>query len=305
MRDAQVAKLAGKQFNRISRAQLLSLGLSAPVIHRRVASGQYVIVEEGVLAIAPVLEHDPWGVWSGATLTSPRSVLYRKSAGAAWGFWGLPRVRETIVRPGSGGPRRHGRILVYRSGTLSGDCTTLRGIPITQPSRTLLDLACEVSARALARSVREAVRLGLTSTREIGDTIGAHRGGRGVRRLASTIARYSGLPIERARSGAEIRAMETLRDADFALPRLNIDIAGEEADLSWASLRLIIEIDGGPFHLDRGEDRRKQGRWESLSWTVRRISADDVYERPEVLLALASASNVPRGITGATMRDVR
>lgn len=72
-------------------------------------------------------------------------------------------------------------------------------------------------------------------------------------------------------------------------------IAGEEADLSWLRTRLIVEIDGGPFHLDRGEDARKQGVWEAAGWTVRRIPSDDVYDRPHRLLALLDALNVREG----------
>jgi hypothetical protein len=151
-----------------------------------------------------------------------------------------------------------------------------------------------VSERALARAVREAVRLKLTTIAAIADCLGRHRGRRGSRRLLAVTARYTGLPIERARSGAEIRALEVLRGAGYALPRLNARIAGEEADLSWPT-KVLIEIDGGPFHLDVGEDARKQACWERGGWTVRRISSDDVYERPGRLLALAAALNVPDG----------
>ena len=83
--------------------------------------------------------------------------------------------------------------------------------------------------------------------------------------------------------------MEILRDAGRPLPRLNVRLAGEEADLSWSRRRLIIEIDGGPFHLDAGEDARKQQAWEAAGWEVRRIPADDVYERPQRLLDLCDA----------------
>ena len=81
--------------------------------------------------------------------------------------------------------------------------------------------------------------------------------------------------------------MEILRDAGRTLPKLNQRIGGEETDLHWGSRRLIIEIDGGPFHLDVGEDARKQAIWESAGWTVRRLPSDAVYEQPEHLLALA------------------
>jgi hypothetical protein len=295
VRDAHVAQLAGQQFNRISRRQLVQLGLSDAAIAHRVAAGRLVVVHEGVFAVAPVLEHDDWGCWMAATLTAPGTVLSQVSAAAAWGLWSLPRSFETVTRPGRGGPRRHGGVLVYRSSTLAGECTRLRGIPITSVARTLLDLASGVSDRALARALREAVRLELISLAVLGDALGRYRGRRGSCRLAATVARYSGLPLERARSGAEIRALEVLRGGGRALPRLNARVAGEESDLSWPAARLIIEIDGGPFHLDVGEDARKVAVWEAAGWTVRRISSDDVYERPQRLLELSQPANVPEG----------
>ena len=285
--------MASRQFNRVARRQLLALGIGEQSIAYRVSTGELVAVEEGVYAVAPVLEHDEWGRWMAATLTSPGTVLSHTSAAAASGFWSLPRPVETVTRPGRGGPRRHGGVLVHRSSCLEGETTLLHGIAITTAPRTLLDLAPGASDRALARALREAVRLDLTSLHAVGDALGRHRGRRGARRLAATVARYMGLPLERARSGAEVRAMETLRAAGRPLPKLNAKIAGEEADLSWSGPRLIIEIDGGPFHLDVGEDARKQAAWERAGWTVRRVSSDDVYERPSVLLELAPPPSVP------------
>jgi Protein of unknown function (DUF559) len=305
MWDVRVAELAGRQFNRVSRSQLVELGMSDDAISRRLAAGRLVSVEMGVFAVPPLLEHDEWGRWMGSTLTAPGSALSHASAAAAYGFWTLPRQFESITRAGSGGPRRHGGVLVYRSSVLNGDCTELRGIPITRVARVLLDLARMVSDRALARSLREAVRLNLVTLDAIGETLGRHRGRRGSRRLADAVARYSGLPLQRARSGAEIRALEILRQAGRQQPDLNVRIAGEEADLSWRPSRLIVEIDGGPFHLDEGEDARKRARWEAAGWRVRRISSDDVYEEPGHLLALVPPPNVPRTLENRILRDVR
>jgi Protein of unknown function (DUF559) len=293
MRDVRVAELAGAQFNRVSRVQLVALGLGDAAIAHRVAAGRLVIVEEGVFAVAPVLDHDDWGRWMAATLTAPGSVLSHASAAAAWGIWTAARQFETVTRPGNGGPRRHGGVLAFRSSTLAADSTVLRGVPITSVPRTLLDLAPKASGRALARAVREAVRLDLTTVGALADGMGRYHRRRGSRRLAATLARYTGLPLERARSGAEVRALEILRTAGRPLPKLNIRIAGEEADLSWLPRRLIVEIDGGPFHLDAGEDARKQTRWEAAGWTVRRLSSDDVYEHPRRLLDIAPPANVP------------
>jgi hypothetical protein len=277
----------------VSRTQLEELGYSARAIARRIDSRRLVSVEQGVFALPPVLEHDDWGRSMGATLTAPGTRLSHASAAAAWGFWSQPRDVETVTRPGSGGRRRHGGLFVFRSSTLEDDCTTLRGIPITTVPRTLVDLSPQLSARGLARALRESVRLKLTTVAAVADCLGRHHGRRGVGRLGAVMARYSGLPIDRARSGAEVRALEVIRADGGQLPALNVRIAGEEADLSWASARVLIEIDGGPFHLDVGEDARKQARWERADWTVHRLSSDDVYEHPERLLALVPAPNVP------------
>ncbi|HVP01709.1 MAG TPA: type IV toxin-antitoxin system AbiEi family antitoxin domain-containing protein [Solirubrobacteraceae bacterium] len=295
MRDARVAQLAGRQFNRISREQLAALGLSRHAIAHRVGTGRLVIVEQGVFAIAPVLPYDDWGRWMGATLTSPGSALSHASAAAARGVWSLPREFEIVTRPGRGGPRRHGSVLVHRSTTLGADVEDLRGIPVTSVPRTLLDLASCTSASALARALREAIRLRCTSLEELGEHLGRARGRRGTRRLGDALARYSGLPLHRARSGAEVRALEVLRDAGRPVPGLNVRIAGAEADLSWPAQRLIVEIDGGPFHLDVGEDQRKQALWESAGWRVRRLESGSVYDEPWRLLALAPAPSVPHG----------
>lgn len=123
--------------------------------------------------------------------------------------------------------------------------------------------------------------------RELGDYLGRCRSRRGTLRLARALARSRGLPIERARSGAEIRALEVIRDAGRPMPRLNIRIAGVEADLSWPSDMLIIEVDGGPFHQDKGEDSAKEAAWRGAGWRVERIPSDDVYDRPAALLALS------------------
>src|SRR6266566_8683921 len=171
MWDVSIAEIAGRQFNRVSRTQLEALGLSEKTIAHRVDAGRLVIVEVGVFAVAPVLEHDQWGRWMGATLTAPDSTLSHGSASAAWGFLDVNEPFVTITRPGSGGPRRHGSVLAYRSATVAGEMTTLRGIPITTVPRTLVDLSGRVAERRIARALREAVRLELTTIYEVADAL--------------------------------------------------------------------------------------------------------------------------------------
>src|SRR3954452_25191068 len=74
---------------------------------------------------------------TGATLTAPGSVLALASAGAAYEMRPWEGGFEVIVREGSGGPRRYGLLLVCKARILHA--TTVHGLPITTPERTLAD----------------------------------------------------------------------------------------------------------------------------------------------------------------------
>ena len=266
--------------------QLQALGYSYEAVLHRLAGTRLVKVYDGVYAVAPILDERRTR-WMAATLTTPESALSHASAAEAWGFRSFEAPFETVTREGSGGPRTLEGVLVSRSSTLAGNTTILDGIPITTPERTLIDLAPRLYGRALARAVREAVRLEATTPSALFIGIARHRGRRGTRRLHDAVSRYAGLPLHRTRSDAEALALELLRDAGRPRPGVNEVIAGEEADLSWPQWRLIVELDGPQFHLDASEDLRRQAIWEAARWTVRRMSTDDVYLNPERLLDLA------------------
>jgi Protein of unknown function (DUF559) len=288
MTDVRVIELAARQYNRFSRQQLAALGIGRRAIQHCLEEGIWVAVHEGVFAIAPALGDDR-ARWMAAILTQEGSLLSHASAAAAWGWWDRPRVVEIVTRPGSGGPRRLDGVLVHRSETVDIDATVLQGIPIMRVPRTLLDLAPHVGDRLLARCVREALRLGTTTTIEIMEAVLGHLvGRRGSRRLTLAVARYTGLPVHRARSASEVIALEILRDAGCPMPLLNHKFAGEEADLTWPQFHLIVEIDGGEFHLDIGEDARKQAIWEHAGFTVVRLPSDELQAR-----LLSVAPNVP------------
>jgi hypothetical protein len=194
-----------------------------------------------------------------------------------------------VTRPGSGGPRRLGRVLVCHSKTLAGDTTRHEGIPITTAARTLIDVCAGLDARAAGRAFRESLRLRTITVKQLAATLARHRGRRGTGVLTDLVRRYSTIPYEHTRSDAEALALEVLHDAGEEPPRVNVMIAGEEADLSWPSRRLVVEIDGPQFHRFPDEDARKQRTWEAAEHVVRRLPSDAVYDRPDTLLAILAA----------------
>ncbi|MEA2374044.1 MAG: hypothetical protein QOD53_507 [Thermoleophilaceae bacterium] len=255
------------------------------MIEQHVSGHGWRVIHAGVYALnaAPLSRQQ---LWMAATLTAPGTVVSHASAGACLGIRPWTAAFETVTRPGSGGIRRHPGLVVCRSATLTGDTMIQDGIPITTATRTLIDLAPHPTTRALGRALRESLRLRMTTTPEVLRALGRHRGRRGTAHMLELVTRYAGLPFGRARSDAEILAYYVLREAGVPLPRLNVKVAGLEADLVWLDRRLIIEIDGPQFHQISSEDMRKQSLWERAGFTVRRLSSDVVYNDPDRLIAL-------------------
>lgn len=284
----ELSELAARQADVVARWQLLGLGWSARQVERWVTRNGWSALHDGVYALtrAPLTRRQ---LWFGATLTTPATALCGGSGGACVGFYSFAPGYETVVRPGSGGPTRHDGLLVYRSLVLAGEVTRWDGILVTTAERTMIDIAAGCRAdRAVARMFREALRLKATSVRRVERALDRHRGRRGTRVLRELVGRYGDIPYERARSDAEARGLELLHDANIAPPLLNIRVAGEEADLVWLPEKLIVEIDGPQFHRFPEEDARKQAKWEKAGFTVCRIPSGEIYDRPDVLTAVAS-----------------
>lgn len=213
----------------------------------------------------------------GRRIDQPAQLLSHGSAGACYGIHRFDRGYEVITRPGLGGRRRHGGVLVFRSTTVEDEVTRFQGIPITTAARVLVDLATGLDDRRLGRAFREAIRLKRTSAHRIRECAARHLGEPGSPRLGALAARYADIPYHRTRSDAEGLALSLLRDAGGEQPEVNVKVAGEEADLVYRERKVIIEIDGAQFHQFPEDDARKTRAWRNAGFAVRRVSSDDVY----------------------------
>ena len=283
--DVHLRRLAAAQTDVVAAWQLLARGWTRKAIRHRAMAAGWSVVHPGVYALtqAPLTQLQRW---IAAALTAPETYLSHQSAAGCWGFHRADSAVETVTRVGSGGPRRFGGVLVRRSLELDGATTLRHGIPITTPARTLIDIAAALPTHLVGRAFRESLRLKVLTTGDLVRELARHRGRRGSRALWDLAERYSSLPYGRTRSNAEARALEVLHDAGVASPKVNVRIAGEEADLVWPTSRVIIEIDGPQYHQFRDEDRRKQRLWESAGYTVKRLGSDELYANPDALITL-------------------
>jgi hypothetical protein len=274
--DSHLRRLASGQMDVVAAWQLLRGDWTPKKVQHHAASRGWRRLHPGVYVLSQA-EPSREQRWWAAALTAPETFLSHGSGGDCFEIYAFERPYEVVTRPGQGGRRRQGGVLVFRSKLLEGETTTHGGIPITTAERVLVDLVPSLDERRAGRCFREALRLRRTTTGRILRCVERH--GRQPALLAALARRYAKLPYGRTRSDAEALALELLHDAGVETPLVNARIAGEEADLAWPP-SLIVEIDGPQFHQFRDEDARKAARWREAGYDVRRVSSGLVYDAP-------------------------
>jgi hypothetical protein len=227
--------------------------------------------------------------WWAAAVSAPTRRVSHRSAATAYGFddW---RGREVFVTGrGNGGPIRRDGLVVFRSLTIDRHATTLDGLPITTPARTLIDLCPIFDEKRLGRAVREALRLGCVTCAELQIALLTAPARKRPQRLVALTREYAPLPINRTRSDPEAYALALFAAAGVEPPRVNVRVNGEEADFWWPRHKLVLELDGRQFHQFPAEDARKAARWSAAGQTVEHFPSAAVYTRARDLLALVPA----------------
>lgn len=121
-----------------------------------------------------------------------------------------------------------------------------RGIPVTSPERTLIDLAAE----APQRMIDEADRLCLCSARDLAEAVAQHPGRAGAGAVGRILARHDvGSTV--TRSELEEIFLAICRDHDLPIPRVNARVDEYTVDFLWPAERLIVETDGWESHRTR------------------------------------------------------
>jgi hypothetical protein len=224
------------------------------------------------------------------------ALLSHYAAGALFGLvrWDGRRIEVTV--PGTA-VRRHARVLVHRTLRMeSDDRSRHRGIPVTSPSRTLLDLSPLLSPRHLRRAVREALALRIVSVSEIVAALSRLGPRTGSRRLASVVA-DAATPT---RSMLEDVVLDLLDRGGFERPDVNVPLVldGRRVvpDFRWPAQHLVVEADGAAWHdhrVAREDDAERQALLEAHGQRVLRVTWRQAVARPAETLARIAAAGAP------------
>src|SRR5918999_374023 len=143
--------LAKRQHGVVTHAHLRALGFSPKAIEHRIAKGRLHPIWRGVYTVGrPELTQHGW--WMAAVLACGEGAVLSRMDAAA--LWEIRRKRHDTIEvsvPMRSCPMRRA-ITVHRRSTLRPeDISQHRGIPVTSPICTLIDIAS-----GLSRGDREA-----------------------------------------------------------------------------------------------------------------------------------------------------
>lgn len=285
--EEAIAELAERQHGKLSRRQLLDLGLGDKAIDYRVGKGWLRPDYRGVYSLG----HRPQsreGRWMAAVLyAGDGAVLSHWSAASLWRLRPStgPRTHVTTDR------RRHRseRITLHRAHLGEDEVTVEQGIPTATPARTLLDLAPLLPSPTLARMIEAAPSKGAP----VAELLDRYPRRPGAAKLRAVLARA--MPF--TRSDLEAKVWDAMQRAGLQQPQVNQAIEGYEVDLVLHEHGVIAELDTYVTHGSRiafERDRARDRKLAVAGWTVVRITDESGLEDLSRLLAASAARSPPR-----------
>jgi very-short-patch-repair endonuclease len=271
--DHAVATLAARQYGIVTRTQLAAAGLEHRTISRRLAAGRLHRVHVGVYAVgheAPRRE----ARWLAAVLAcGDGSVLSHRSAASLWTIREGQGPCPDVTVDTRNGRRRPG-IAIHRSPLEPEDRSLHAGIPVTSPSRTLVDLAHVRGRDDLTRTLREAQfqrRFDPAAIRELLTR-------RPSRTLHALIA-----DLTPTQTVLEDRLLTICDRHRLPRPLTQQPIRGHPVDFLWPDQRVVAETDGWQAHGTRTAfqtDRAVSNVLQLAGYTILRFTDYDLRRRP-------------------------
>lgn len=286
-----VWELTRRQHGVITRAQLLERGYSTKAIRERLAGGRLHRLSPGIYAVGrPQLTPD--GRFIAAVLAcGPTAALSHFSAA---GLWGIRPVRSGAIEVSttSGAQRRRPGIRVHRRTALTeADITRHRGIRLTTPACTLVDLTPRLPPAEIEAAVNQADVLNLIDPEALREAVeGLTRPG--AAKLRTLLDRRT---FTMTRSQLERRLLPIARAAGLPKPLTNVYVNDHEVDLYCPDLGLVVEADGLGYHRtpqQQAKDRVRDQDHAAAGLTPLRFTHGQIrYEPARVTETLTKVAN--------------
>jgi hypothetical protein len=243
-----------------------------------------------------------------ATRAVKDSTVGRVTAGELWELEGLPLTTKGVTPPidlwvpPTCAKRKRDGLAIQETALTPEDVTTLFGLPLTAPARTVVDLSRRWPLETALVLADAALRQRRCSVSQLKRALERQQGLRGIRAARVVV----GLARDGTRSCGETRARLVIILGGLPEPAVAVQIRDDfgdvlaEADLGYRQWLIWIEYDGFDVHTQRRtfrQDRPRQRFVERRGWFVLRMTDWDIQNPPGFLSDLAAAiEDAPRRI---------
>jgi predicted transcriptional regulator of viral defense system len=253
--DRRVAAFASLHHGVFTMGQLSELRVSADHRRRRLESGRWTEIYDGVYSITGVPDRWTSGLLAAVWAGGGRALASHRSAAA---LWELPGSRHDIFEITCPRWRRtqEAGLVVHESKALTPtDAAVVDGIPVTSVERTIFDLCGVYRSTAIDIAIDSAIRRELTNVEQLESTLArlARRGRSGTQRLRRVLAERS--PVTALTANERERLLfDMLRRHDFPPPVPQYEIRDETGnliarpDFAYPDLKIAIEYDSVQEH---------------------------------------------------------
>jgi very-short-patch-repair endonuclease len=286
-KDRLIGDLASRQYGVVSRKQLLAMGIGAGAIETRLQRHYFHRLHRGVYAVGHLALVPLAREMAAVLACGENAAISHRTAAIVWHLLTADEEGPVDVTVTSCSGRRRPGLRIHQSRRLlPADVRHFRGLPVTAPGRTLIDLAELATDRELERATHEAFTRRLVNAPRLLADIELYRGRRGLTRLRRLLEGAD--PSTLTRSEAEERFLALVRAAALPPPEVNVRVQGYEVDFLWREAGLVVEVDGFQFHSSRGafeRDRRRDDDLQNSGFRVQRITWRQLVDEPYATVA--------------------
>lgn len=294
---ADVRAIASSQHGVVLAAQNRAAGLSRRSELRLVGQGWLTPIRPRAFSVgrAP----SPWQEAVAVVLMAGAGAALSHTTAAR--IHGMSNLRSSDWPEVSTARNRNLEIVeahVHRTTRLDESETVLhRGVRVTSPIRTLLDVAPRLGTDLLSRVVDEGMISGIWTPGQISAGLAGHRRRPGTGRLHDILGAYR--DERTAQTDLEARAVRALSCFRPFEVQYQVDLGGMIAvlDIAWPPRKIAVETDGW---LVRSRSRRKfdhERRRHNLlvarGWTVVQLTSAMSDDEMRYSVASVLISNVP------------
>lgn len=271
--DQRIARRAERTHGVFTREAAVACGFTPDGVQHRLKTGRWVRVHRGVYRVNGAPATSRQRIMAAVLAGGRGSRASHRSAGELFDLDRVPTGHVEIVVPKGRRVRIPG-VTVHHATIEQRDRATVDGIPVTTPSRTIIDLAAVVERDDLEDALDDAIRRRLVDPRALQARLErmSRRGRPGSGALLLLVATRTRRNVPGSRWESVVRRAIVRGGLPEPVRQFEVhDGAGRfvaRPDLAYPHARVYIEYDGRG-HADprrRARDLARQNRLSELGW---------------------------------------